>query len=60
MDVVTTGTMQTKEEKALPARTDRREFLKYLGVAAAGEAIGVTVGHYAWAPTPSVTNQRLF
>ena len=59
MDAVTTGTMQTKEEKALPARTDRRKFLKYLGVATAGVAVGTAVGRYAWIPTPSSTETVL-
>jgi hypothetical protein len=59
MDAVTTGTMQTKEEKALPARTDRRKFLKYLGVAAAGVAVGTAVGRYARIPPPSSTETVL-
>jgi GH35 family endo-1,4-beta-xylanase len=34
-------------------RTDRRKFLKYLGIAAAGAAVGAAVERYAWIPTPS-------
>jgi len=39
-----------KEAKALAAKADRRQFLKYLGAAAAGAAVGAAAGRYAWVP----------
>jgi len=46
------GIAQMNEKRAAPPRTNRRRFLKYLGVAAAGAAAGATAGHYAWIPSP--------
>jgi GH35 family endo-1,4-beta-xylanase len=42
-----------EESKTTPAKSDRRNFLKYLTAATAGAAAGFLAGSYVWPPPPA-------
>jgi len=44
---------ETSMPEKSAARTDRRKFLTYLGVAAGGAAVGAALQRYGWIPTPT-------
>jgi GH35 family endo-1,4-beta-xylanase len=41
--------------KTVATKPSRRDFLKYIGTAAAGVAVGTAARNYVWVPTPSST-----